>query len=95
MGIAKKKFGLKTCQPIYMEEAVVLSDKELRAAVEDIVVREARSFNTFNGGLCLYPLSLGVLYSAVETTSYAFVAYSPILGFGLYFETQPSMWYGL
>jgi hypothetical protein len=38
MGIAKLVFGLKMCQPIYMEEAVVLFDKELRAVIENIVV---------------------------------------------------------
>jgi hypothetical protein len=38
MGIAKLFFGLRTCQPIYMEEATILFDKELRGAVEDIVV---------------------------------------------------------
>ena len=38
MGIAKLFFGLRTCQPIYMEEAAGLFDKELRAAVENIVV---------------------------------------------------------
>ncbi|MCI45119.1 hypothetical protein A2U01_0066358, partial [Trifolium medium] len=37
MGIAKFFFGLRTCQPIYMMKAVVLFDKELRAAVEDIM----------------------------------------------------------
>jgi len=38
MGIAKLFFGLQTCQPIHMEEAAMLFDKELREAVEDIVV---------------------------------------------------------
>ncbi|MCI50113.1 hypothetical protein A2U01_0071357, partial [Trifolium medium] len=37
MGIAKLFFGLRTCQPIHMEEASMLFDKELRGAVEDIV----------------------------------------------------------
>jgi hypothetical protein len=58
MGIAKLFFCLRTCQPIYMEEAVVLVDEEFRAAVENIVVGVVRSFETFNGGLLLYPLSL-------------------------------------
>jgi hypothetical protein len=38
MGIAKLFFGLRTCQPIYTEEAAGLFDIELRAAVENIVV---------------------------------------------------------
>ncbi|MCI24618.1 hypothetical protein A2U01_0045803, partial [Trifolium medium] len=38
MGIAKLYFGLKTSQPIHMEEATVLFDKELQAAIEDSVV---------------------------------------------------------
>ncbi|PNX67749.1 hypothetical protein L195_g063665, partial [Trifolium pratense] len=38
MGIVNLFFGLRTCQPIYIEEAVVLFDKELRVAVENIVV---------------------------------------------------------
>jgi len=38
MGIAKLFFGLRTCQPIHMEEAAMLFDKELHEAVEDIVV---------------------------------------------------------
>jgi len=38
MGIAKLFFGLRTCQPIHMEEATMLFDKELCEAVEDIVV---------------------------------------------------------
>jgi hypothetical protein len=41
-----------------MEEVVVLVDEEFRAAVENIVVGVVRSFETFNGGLLLYPLSL-------------------------------------
>jgi len=35
---AKLFFGLRMCQPIHMEEAAMLFDKELREAVEDIVV---------------------------------------------------------
>ena len=38
MGIAKLFFGLRTCQPIHTEESAMLFDKELREAVEDIVV---------------------------------------------------------
>jgi len=38
MGIAKLFFGFRTCQPIHVEKAAMLFDKELREAVEDIVV---------------------------------------------------------
>jgi len=38
MGIAKLFFGLRTHKPIHMEEPTMLFDKELREAVEDIVV---------------------------------------------------------
>jgi len=66
MSIAKLFFGLKTCQLIHMEDATILFDKELRRAVEDIVV---------GGGLFFWDLQwrLG-LYSTVEASSYAFVA---------------------
>jgi hypothetical protein len=38
MDIAKLFFGLRTCQPTHMKGAAILFDKELRAAVEDIMV---------------------------------------------------------
>jgi hypothetical protein len=38
MSIAKLFFGLRMCQLIHMEEAVMLFDKDLCEAVEDIVV---------------------------------------------------------
>jgi hypothetical protein len=41
-----------------MKGAAVLFDKELQAAVEDIVVGGGPFFETFNGELLLYPLSL-------------------------------------
>jgi hypothetical protein len=37
MGIAKHFFGRRTCQPIYVEKAAMLFDKELCGAIEDIV----------------------------------------------------------
>jgi hypothetical protein len=40
----------RTCQPIYIEEAANLFDKELRGTVEDIVVCGGPFFETFNGG---------------------------------------------
>ncbi|MCI52451.1 hypothetical protein A2U01_0073695, partial [Trifolium medium] len=38
MGIAKIFFGLRTCQPIHMKDAVILFDEGLCGVVEDIVV---------------------------------------------------------
>jgi len=38
MGITKLFFGLRTCQLIHMDEAIMLFDKDLRGALEDIVV---------------------------------------------------------
>jgi hypothetical protein len=38
MGITKFFFGLRMCQSIHIEEAAMLFDKDLRGAVEDIVV---------------------------------------------------------
>jgi hypothetical protein len=38
MGIAKLFFGLRTCQPIHMEETTMLFDRELHEAVDDILV---------------------------------------------------------
>ena len=38
MGIAKLFFGLRTCQPVHMEEAAIFFDNGLRGAIEDIVV---------------------------------------------------------
>jgi len=38
MSIIELYFGLRTCQPIHMEEASMLFDKELQGAVGDIVV---------------------------------------------------------
>jgi hypothetical protein len=76
MGIAKLFFGLRTCQPIYMEEATVLFDKELRAAIENIVVGGGPFFGDLQWRLASLPIKFGGLglYSAVEATSYAFVA---------------------
>jgi hypothetical protein len=60
MSIAKKIFGLKTCQPIHMEDATMLFDKGLCGAVEDIVVGGGLFFGTFNRGYLPYLLRLGV-----------------------------------
>ncbi|WJX62426.1 hypothetical protein P8452_47425 [Trifolium repens] len=76
MGITKLFFGLRTYQPTHMKEAAVLFDKELRAAVEDIVVGGAPLFGGLQWRIASLPIKFGGLglYSAVEATSYAFVA---------------------
>jgi len=76
MGIAKLFFGLRTCQPIHMEEAAMLFDKELREAVEDIVVGGGPFFGDLQWRLASLPIRFGGLglYSALEASSYAFVA---------------------
>ncbi|XP_021979967.1 uncharacterized protein LOC110876095 [Helianthus annuus] len=38
MGIAKLFFGLRTCQPVHMEDAALFFDKGLREAIEELVV---------------------------------------------------------
>jgi len=77
MGIAKLFFGLRTCQPIHMEEAVMLFDKELREVVEDIVVDRGPFFGDLQWRLASLPIRFGGLglYSALETSSYAFAAF--------------------
>ncbi|KAJ0770727.1 putative reverse transcriptase domain, exostosin [Helianthus annuus] len=37
MGIAKLFFGLRTCQPVHMEDAALFFDKGLREAIEELV----------------------------------------------------------
>ncbi|KAK2443362.1 hypothetical protein QL285_014474 [Trifolium repens] len=76
MGNAKLFFGLRTCQLIYMEEAIVLFDKELRAAVEDNVVGGGPFFGDLHWMIASLPIKCwGLsLYSTVEAASYAFVA---------------------
>jgi len=76
MGIAKLFFGLRTCQPIHMEEAAMLFHKELREAVDDIVVGGGPFSGDLQWRLASLPIrfrGLG-LYSTLEASSYAFVA---------------------
>ncbi|PNX70509.1 auxilin-like protein, partial [Trifolium pratense] len=74
MGIVKLFFDLRTCQPIYMEEAAVLFDKELRVVVENIVVGGDPFFGDLQWRIASLPIKGLGLCSAVEATSYAFVA---------------------
>jgi hypothetical protein len=59
MGIVKLFFGLRTCQPIHMEEAAMLFDKELRGAVEDIVVCGGPFFGDLQWRLASLPIRSG------------------------------------
>jgi len=59
MGIAKLFFGLRTCQPIRMEEAAMLFDKEFRGAVEDIVVCGGPFFGDLQWRLASLPIRSG------------------------------------
>ncbi|PWA75758.1 reverse transcriptase domain-containing protein [Artemisia annua] len=71
MGIAKLFFGLRTCQPVYTEEAALLFDKGLREAIEELVVCGGPYFGDFQWRLASLPIRFGGLglYSAVEASS--------------------------
>ena len=76
MGIAILFFGLRTCQPMHMEEEVLFFKKGLRGSIEDIVVCGGPFFGDFQWRLVSLPIRFGGLglYSAIEASSYAFVA---------------------
>ncbi len=76
MGIAKMFFGLRTCPPAHIEEASLLFDQGLREAVEGLVVCGGPFFGDLQWRLATLPLKLGGLglYSAIEASTYAFVA---------------------
>ncbi|PWA60602.1 reverse transcriptase domain-containing protein [Artemisia annua] len=57
MGIAKLFFGLRTCQPVYVEEAALLFDKGLREAIEDMVVCGGPFFGDLQWRLASLPIS--------------------------------------
>ncbi|XP_076909315.1 uncharacterized protein LOC143566517 [Bidens hawaiensis] len=76
MGVAKLLFGLRTCQPMFVKEAVSVFDKGLRAAIEDIVVCVGPFFGDFQWRRASLPIHFGDLglYSAEDVSTYAFVA---------------------
>ncbi|KAJ0759599.1 putative exostosin [Helianthus annuus] len=76
MGIAKLFFGLRTCQPVHMEDAALFFDKGLRETIEELVVCGGPFFGDLQWRLASLPIRFGGLglYSAVEASSYAFVA---------------------
>ncbi|KAJ0560714.1 hypothetical protein HanHA300_Chr06g0214431 [Helianthus annuus] len=76
MGVAKLLFGLRTCQPHLMEDAVSRFDDGLRMAIEDIVVDGGPFFGDLQWRLASLPMRLGGLglFSARDVGAYAFVA---------------------
>ncbi|GKA36247.1 putative reverse transcriptase domain-containing protein [Tanacetum coccineum] len=60
MGIAKLFFGLRTCQPVHMEDAALFFDKCFRVSIENIVVCGGPFLETYSGDLLLYPFDLVV-----------------------------------
>ncbi|GJV81438.1 putative reverse transcriptase domain-containing protein [Tanacetum coccineum] len=76
MGIAKLFFGLRTCQPVHMEEAALFFDKGLRGSIENIVVCGGPFFGDLQWRLASLPIRFGGLGldSAKLVSSYAFVA---------------------
>ncbi|GKE19027.1 hypothetical protein Tco_1426604 [Tanacetum coccineum] len=76
MGIAKLFFGLRTCQPVHMEDAALFFDKGLRGSIENIVVCGGPFFGDLQWRLSSLPIRFGGLglYSAKLVSSYAFVA---------------------
>ncbi|KAJ0925676.1 putative exostosin [Helianthus annuus] len=76
MGVAKLLFGLRTCQPQLMEDAVSRFDDGLRKATEDIVVGGGPFFGDLQWRLASLPMRLGGLglFSARDVGAYAFVA---------------------
>ncbi|XP_022040435.1 uncharacterized protein LOC110942984 [Helianthus annuus] len=76
MGVAKLLFGLRTCQPTFVGEAVSVFDKGLRRAIEDIVVCGGPFFGDLQWRLASLPTRFGGLglCSAEDVSTYAFVA---------------------
>nr|GEV44048.1 reverse transcriptase domain-containing protein [Tanacetum cinerariifolium] len=76
MGIGKLLFGLRTCQPVHMEEASLFFDKSLRRSIENIVVCGGPFFGDLQWQLAYLLIQFGGLglYSAKLVSSYAFVA---------------------
>nr|GEW26915.1 putative reverse transcriptase domain-containing protein [Tanacetum cinerariifolium] len=76
MGIYKLFFGLKTCQPVHIEDATLFFEKDLRGSIENIVVCGGPFFGDLQWQLSSLHIrfdGLG-LYSAKLVSSYTFVA---------------------
>ncbi|GJR34773.1 hypothetical protein Tco_1210457 [Tanacetum coccineum] len=59
MGIFKLFIGLRTCQPVHMEEATLFFDKGLRGSIENIVVCGGLFFGDLQWRLASLPIHLG------------------------------------
>jgi len=58
MCITKFFFGLRTCQPIHIEEATMLFEKELHGALKDVVVGGGSFFGDLQWRLTSLPIRL-------------------------------------
>ncbi|KAJ0599143.1 putative reverse transcriptase domain, exostosin [Helianthus annuus] len=76
MGVAKLLFGLRTCQPPFVDDVVSCFDKGLREAIEDIVVCGGPFFGELQWRIATLPMRLGGLglLSARDVAANAFVA---------------------
>ncbi|GKE08224.1 hypothetical protein Tco_1411775 [Tanacetum coccineum] len=76
MGIAKLFFGIRTYQPVQMEDATLFFDKCLRGSIENIVICGGLFFGDIQWRLDSLLIRFGGLglYSAKVISSYAFVA---------------------
>ncbi|KAJ0694995.1 putative reverse transcriptase domain, exostosin [Helianthus annuus] len=76
MGVAKLLFGLRTCQPPFVDDVVSCFNKDLREAIEDIVVCGGPFFGDLQWRIVTLPMRLGGLglLSARDVAAYAFVA---------------------
>ena len=76
MGITKIFFGLRTCQPVHMEEVAILFDNGLCREIEDFVVCGGPFFGNIQWRIASLLIRFGGLglYLTVEATSYAFVS---------------------
>ncbi|GJX05323.1 putative reverse transcriptase domain-containing protein [Tanacetum coccineum] len=61
MGIAKLFFGLRTCQPVHIEDAALFFDKGLRGSIENIVAYGGPFFGDLQWRLASLPIHLGGL----------------------------------
>ncbi|GKE13515.1 hypothetical protein Tco_1417066 [Tanacetum coccineum] len=76
MGIAKLFFGLRTCQPVLMEEATLFFNKGLCGSIKNIVVYHGPFFGDLQWRFAFLPIRFGGLglYWAKAVSSYEFVA---------------------
>ncbi|GJT26270.1 hypothetical protein Tco_0906545 [Tanacetum coccineum] len=61
MGIAKLFFGLRTCQPVHIEEVALFFNKGLRGSIENIVVCGGPFFGDLQWRLTSLPIRFGGL----------------------------------